>query len=232
MNIAQIVEKLSAKELRKLAKLRCEHTHSYLQHPACYKPNKVIPPKVLLFDLETTAHEGYFWGHSYETSIIENTGYGKILSYSAKWLGGKSIVKGWCDFKSNGEKKLVKELWNLFDEADYVIGHNCKSFDIKWCNLKFAYYKLKPPSPYKVIDTKTEAKKYLYLPSYSLNNVSDYFGLGAKLEHQGFSLWKKCIQGDRNAWRIMKKYNLRDVILLEKVFLCLKPFNKKYEEIR
>ena len=178
-------------------------------------------PKILSVDLETTANQGYYWGQNFETGIIETIEYWKILSYATKWLHGKSIVRGWIDTKN--EENLVKELWKLLDEADIVIAHNGKSFDIKKANTKFLEYDLGLPSPYKLIDTKIEAKKYLSLPSYSLNNICDKFGFGHKIEHEGWELWKKCIAGDKKSWDKMKRYNLHDVILLEKVYLKLRP---------
>lgn len=174
--------------------------------------------------MEVTAHSGYFWNRRWETDIIEQLSFGRILCYAAKWLGKKTFVRGWIDFRRNKELCLVKELWKLLDECDILIGQNCRAFDIKWCNAAFARYDLPPPSPYKVIDTKIEAKKYLYLPSYALNNLADYFGLGRKVEHEGFSLWLRCIKGDKQAWKRMKKYNKRDTELTEKIYLKLRSF--------
>ena len=170
------------------------------------------------------AHKGFYWGQIWETNIIESTEYGKILCYGAKWEGGRTFSRGLIDFKRNREYQLVKELRELLDRADLVIGHNEKAFDIKWCNTKFAYYKLPPPSPFKVSDTKTEAKKYFYLPSYKLDNIADYFGLGRKLEHEGFPMWKRCMAGDRASWAKMMRYCRNDVNLDAKVMKILKPF--------
>ena len=187
-------------------------------------------PKVSLVDLETTANQGFYWGQNYETGIIETTDYWKILSYAVKWLDSKkTIVRGWIDTKD--EFGLVKELWKLLDEADCVVAHNGKKFDIKKCNAKFAFYHLGPPSPYKVIDTLTEARKYLSLPSYRLNDIADYFGLGHKIEHEGWPLWKRCIAGEPKAWAKMKRYNKHDVILLEKLYLELRPFMATHPQL-
>lgn len=214
---------LKTKEIRYLSEHKCAHRHTYLEHFKCYERDFKLTrtQKVLFFDLETTAHDGFYWGKNWETNIIENVEYGKILCYAAKWNDKPTFVRGWVDFKSNEEKELVKELWKLLDEADVVVAHNGKSFDIKWCNTKFTQYRLPKPSSYKVVDTKCLAKKVLYLPSYSLNNIADYYGLGRKVEHEGFSLWKKCISGDREAWKRMKHYNKVDVDLLERVYLKL-----------
>ena len=206
---------------------RCVHRQLYSAHPNCYR-RQIKPFKVLFFDLEVTAHQGFFWGKAWETNIIETIEYGKILSYSAKFMGGKTITRGWCHFKKNGEKELCKELWELLNEADCVIGHNIRQFDLKWIWTRFAFYKMKMPSNFKVIDTKIESKKYLYTPSYSLNNLADYYGLGQKVEHTGFKLWKDCIAGNRKAWKLMLKYNRQDVVLLEKVFNKLRPLNPNW----
>jgi uncharacterized protein YprB with RNaseH-like and TPR domain len=183
--------------------------------------------KILFFDLETTPHSGLYWGDNWQTSIIEQIEYGKILSYSASWLGeNKIITRGWTDVRrfQDGERTIVRELHTLLNEADAVVAHNGKKFDIKKCNSAFVSYGLTPPSPYKVIDTMAEAKKYISLPSYSLNNIANYFKLGGKIEHEGFSLWKKCINGDKKAWKKMKRYNRHDVVLLKKVYFKLRPW--------
>ncbi len=188
-------------------------------------------PKTLLIDFETTANKGDFWGDKWQTSIIEITEYTKILSFSAKWLGGNQITKGWIHYPKyvagkDNEERMLREIWDMFNEADILIAHNGKDFDFKVANSRFAAHNITPPSPSKVIDTKTEAKKYLRLPSYSLNEIAQYFGLGHKLEHEGYPLWKSCQAGDKNAWRKMLAYNKQDVVLLEGVYMRLLPYMK------
>ena len=144
---------------------------------------------------------------------------GQILSFSAKWLGGKHITKGWPDYKGykkgvKNDKEIVKDLWKLLDEAEIVIVQNGRAFDVKYVNSRFLFHGLTPPSPYKVVDTKTEAKRYLRLPSYSLDSMCEYFGIGKKQEHEGFPLWTKCMAGDEKAWKRMLSYNKNDDILL------------------
>ena len=207
-------------EILWLAGHKClAHGHTYLSHIACAERDKVMftEDKVLLFDLETTASEGFFWGKSWETDIIEVIKYGQILCFAAKWLDSpKMIFEGW------NEKSITRKLHRLFNEADLIIAHNGKQFDVKWANTKFIQYGLPHPSKYKVFDTKIEAKKQLYLPSYGLNTIADYFGLGHKVENEGFSLWKKCIRGDRQARSKMELYNKQDIKLLEAVYRKLK----------
>ncbi len=193
--------------------------------------------KILLIDIETSPLRAYSWGPMWEVNLIEVIEQSKILSYSAKWYGtNKIITKGWPDYK--GYKKgvkddgpIVRDLWNLLNEADVAIAHNGKAFDIKTINARMLWHKLTPPSPYAMFDTKTEVKKYFRLPSNSLDNICDYFGLGRKLEHEGFGLWKKCEAGDLKAWARMLKYNKHDTVLLDALYEKIRPWIKNHPSV-
>lgn len=180
-------------------------------------------PKIVTLDLEVSPHEGYYWGKKWETDIVSPKGFGKILCFGAKWLKEKVFVKGLIDYRNDQEVRLIRELRELLDEADIVIGQNLKDFDLKWCNTMFLKFGLSPPSPYKVVDTKTEAKKYLKLPSYSLDDMVNYFSLGRKKSTKGFEMWEGCLNGNKSDWRTMKTYCAHDVVLTEKLYLKLLP---------
>lgn len=194
-------------------------------------------PRILLFDIENAPSLGWFYDLWKEGNIVGTKSDQYFLSFAYKWLDERQVKSfSLPDFKgykpgSENDELLVKELWKLFDEADIVIAHNGNSFDIKKTNARFAYYKLSPPSPYKSIDTYREAKKYLNLPSYKLDYIANYFGYGRKLAHTGFHLWKGCMSGEPSAWKHMVKYNKKDVTLLEKIYLHLRPWIKNHPNI-
>jgi DNA polymerase elongation subunit (family B) len=194
--------------------------------------NKEKKLNILTIDIETSPIIGYVWGPKWETNIIDFIEHSNIICYSAKWLDGKQITEALSDYKYNkkniNDKPLVKNIYKLIDKADIVITQNGVSFDMKMINSRFIKHGLSPPSPYKNIDTKIEAKKYLRLPSYSLDDMGEYFGLGRKIQTGGFDLWKKCLDGDKGSWNLMKKYNAQDVRLTEQVYLKLRPFMKTH----
>jgi len=192
--------------------------------------------KILLIDIETSPIRAYTWGPMWETNLIEVIEQSTILSYSSKWFGGKIITQGWPDYKGykagvKDDTAIVKDIWNLLDEADIVIAHNGKAFDVKTINARFLVHGLKPTSPYKIIDTKTEIKKYFRLPSNSLDNICDYFGLGRKLEHEGFGLWKKCEAGDQASWKRMMRYNKHDTVLLNSLYELIRPWMRNHPSV-
>lgn len=195
------------------------------------KPEKTSP-RILLFDIENSPSTAYIWQLWQEVvsdDMIESPWF--MLCWSAKWLDEKQIMSSALidfpkEYKKNPEcdKQILKKLWKLLDEADIVVAHNGKKFDVRKTNARFIMNNMTPPSPYKVVDTLQEARKHFFFTSNKLNNLGKYLGVGQKVETGGFSLWKKCMMGNRDAWRTMVKYCKNDVILLERIYKKLLPY--------
>lgn len=178
--------------------------------------------KIVSFDIETFPIQAYTWGPKWEANLIKITEHVKLAGFSYKPLGKAVKVFGAPDFKTYED--MVKALWDVFDEYDVLIAHNGKSFDIKQSNVFFIDVGLAPPSPYHILDTKLVAKRYFRFPSNSLNDLSDFFKVGQKLDTGGADLWFDCMAGKPEAWAKMKKYNRQDVILLEAIYLKMRPW--------
>lgn len=148
------------------------------------------------------------------------------------WEGEKPIVysikrpKDIWDFIKNprNDKQIVLKMWKLLDEADIVIAHNALKFDLKKVNSRFLFYNLPPPSPYQVVDTLTAIKKVSSNTRNNLDALLKRFGLGQKLEHEGWGMWLKCKQGLAEGWRKMEEYNKRDVVGLQKLYNYILPW--------
>lgn len=179
--------------------------------------------KILLVDIETSPNLAYIWD-KYEQDAIAFEKERELLCFAYKWLGDKK-VKSLC-LGDCPSKTLVLSLHALFNEADIIVAHNGDEFDIKMANAFFIKQGLTPPSPYKTIDTLKIARSRFRFNSNHLNDLGQYLGLGEKLETGGFKLWLKCLKGDKKAWKLMKKYNENDIILLEKIYKKLVPWSK------
>lgn len=155
-----------------------------------------------------------------------------MLCFAYKWLGEKKVTtKALPDFKGYKKNKtddeaLTKALWELFDKADVVAGHNARKFDVKKANARFLAHCLPPPKPYEIYDTYTALKAVAAFPSNKLDNVGNDLGIGRKLPNTGMHLWLGCISGDPQAWKTMREYNAQDVVLLEKLYLKLRGWGK------
>jgi len=201
--------------------------------------DKESGPKILLFDLET-APEVYMGFGRYKQNIQEDfvLQEGYMLSFVAKWLGDdKAVSVGLPYYKDTYvpmkpcDEKLVKDLHNLLDEADMCIAHNLKGFDWKVANTRFIKYGLKPVSPTKLIDTLNIAKANFKFPTNRLDTIARYLGVGQKLPHTGAKLWRDCVEGCEDAWKMMIDYNYVDVEVLEEVYMKLRPYDRRHPNL-
>jgi len=185
-------------------------------------------PKILLWDLETLPNIGYTW-QKWETNVIRFTQEGCIATFVAKWIGDKHILSGALpDYRgykprSYDDRALVADLWKLLDEADILVAHSGDTFDTRVANARFLAHGMKPPSPYKTIDTKKAVKRVARFNSNALDDLSSVFFHDKKIKTD-FDLWEGCINGDKKCWAQMVKYNKKDVLLLEKLYLRLLPW--------
>ena len=192
--------------------------------------------KVLLIDIETSPNLGYCWG-KYEQDIIKFEKEWSIISFSYKWLGDKeTTVLALPDFPlyktdKASDKDIIRKIWDVLDQCDICIGQNLDRFDIRKINSRFVVNGLTPPSPYKTVDTLKIAKKYFGFNSNKLNDLGNYLGVGQKANTGGFQLWLDCAAGNKEAWKKMKKYNKQDVVLLEKVYLKLRPWLSNHPNV-
>lgn len=177
-------------------------------------------PRILLFDIETTPNISYTWG-KWEQNVIKFKKEWEILCFAYKWLDEDKIH---C-FARMSEKNLTIKLWCLFDEADVIIAHNGDKFDIKKSKAKFLQYNLKPPSPYKTVDTLKIARQQFAFNSNSLGDLCKTLDIGSKIKTGGADLWMDCIDGKDSAWRKMIEYNKHDVVLLEQVYLKMRAWS-------
>lgn len=191
-----------------------------------------MKPRVLVVDIETAPILAYTWGiwdQNVGLNQIKSDWY--ILSYAAKWLDSKTTIQD--DQRKakriDDDKKLMKGLWKLLDEADIVITQNGKSFDIKKINARFIANNMKPTSSFKQIDTKLLAKKHFGFTSNSLEYMSDKLCTKyKKLKHKkfpGMELWTECLKGNKKAWKCMAEYNIHDVLATEELYKKLIPWD-------
>lgn len=185
-------------------------------------------PKILCFDVETFPNVSFTWG-KYDQNVIRFKQESCMATFVAKWVGEKRIIsKALPDYKgyrpgSYDDRALVADLWRLFDEADIVVAHNGDDFDVRVANSRFLKHNMKPPSPFKSIDTKKAVKKVARFNSNKLDDLSFIFFHDKKIKTD-FDLWEGCINGDKKAWRQMVEYNRKDVLLLEKLYLYVRPW--------
>lgn len=196
-------------------------------------------PKILTLDIETAPLESYTWGiWEQNVGLDQIKTEWSILSYAAKWLGDPKLI-----FDSTGgrgrkrvrdDKKLMRGLWKLLDQADIVVGQNAQRFDVKKVNSRLIEHGFGPYSPIRVVDTLLEAKKNFAFTSNKLAWQSAHLTHTKKSEHKkfpGFELWLECLTDNAAAWAEMKHYNCLDVVATEELYLKMRPWMNSHPNV-
>ena len=196
----------------------------------------ITKARTLLFDVESFPNIGYTWG-KWEQNVIEFIEEKKIVSFAWKWLGETKVdclaLPTFKSYKTNKKSNLslITELHKLISKADIVVAHNVDNFDDKMANSDFITNGLTPPPPHKTVDTLKVARSKFSFNSNKLDDLAFKLGFGRKVNTGGFSLWKGCMEGNEDSWDKMIEYNKHDVVLLEKVYLKLRPWMTNHPAI-
>jgi hypothetical protein len=200
------------------------------------KGSKKTDARIVFLDIENCPSLGWAWG-KYDQNIIEFKSDWYLLSMAWKFAGESKVhVKGLVDYPGyardrENDRRLTQDIWKVLDEADIVIGHNADRFDIRKINTRFLSHGMPPPTPYRTVDTLKIAKRYFRFDSNKLDDLGRCLGVGRKVVHTGFDLWRGCMMGKPSAWRKMKAYNVQDVILLEKVYYLLRSWSVSHPNV-
>jgi hypothetical protein len=192
--------------------------------------------KILIWDIETAPSLGYVWG-KWEQNVLAFEQEWYILTVAWKWLGEKTThVLGLDDFdlykkEPENDRELARLAWELFNEADIVVAHNGVAFDTKKAQARMILHGFDPPTSFKEVDTLQLARKSFAFTSNRLGDLCQQLGIGGKAETGGFETWLGCLRGDPKAWSRMKRYNRRDVAILEQLYLKLRPWSRSHPNL-
>ena len=173
--------------------------------------------KTLLIDIETAPNKVYTWGlfnQNIATNQVVEAGY--TLCFAAKWLDQKRVT--FSSVHKDGKEAMLRLAYNLLDEADVVVHYNGTKFDIPILNQEFMAMGWAPPAPFQEVDVLRTVRKRFRLTSNKLDYVLKFLHIPGKVQHKGMELWHECMEGDKEAWEVMKKYNIGDVTKLEELY--------------
>lgn len=190
--------------------------------------------KILIVDIETAPKIAYvwrFWKENISPKQVKQ--HGHIMSFAAKWLGADDIT--YVENRKEDDRKIVSRLCELLDQADMVIAHNGEGFDFPQIRARAVVHGIKPPSPFKAIDTYKIAKREFGFPSNSLEYLTNVLNCktkkGKHSKFPGFELWLECLRGNDEAWAELREYNIVDVMSLEELYLKLRPWDTRHPNL-
>lgn len=187
--------------------------------------------KLLIVDIETMPAELWGWGmynQNFGVEQVKKDPY--IAMIGCKWLGDRNATM--FTVWDHGQEGMLQGALDMINSADAVIHKNGASFDIPWIRTELAKLKMKPLKVLTHIDLQKVAKQYFRFLSNKLDYIVQYLGEGKKVEHEGFRLWRKCMEGDERARTRMVRYCVGDLRITERAYLRLRPFIENHPAIR
>ena len=191
-------------------------------------------PRLLTLDIETSPHEGYFWRLFDENiSLTQLKRPSRILSVGRHWLGDPLSEVRYDDvwpYTSDRRRNiLLRRVHADMSKADGIITFNGARFDLPKLNGEFLLAGLEPLPPISHIDVFLTTRKLGYA-SNRLEYVAPLLGCGKKVK-SSFELWRGYVEGDEASRDKMRRYNIRDVRVLERVFNKVRPYIKPFPRL-
>lgn len=182
--------------------------------------------KILLLDIETAPNlvAVYQLKQRYiNPQYIMAHGY--VLCFAAKWLGKRGM---YFAKSPDGHLAMLKMVHKLLGEADAVVHYNGKKFDIPTLNAEFLLHGLAPIKGLVQIDLFPLIRRAFNFPSYKMDYVCGRLGIGTKVSHGGWGMWKQCMDAvhkkHHKAWATMERYNKGDVVLTGRLYKRVQPW--------
>lgn len=188
--------------------------------------------RVLFFDIESSLMPvavfqlaGNDWIHP-ENILGER----HLISVCYRWMGEKKIhsISLLDDPKRfakdpHDDYYVAKAFHDVMSEADVLVGHNSKKFDVKYLKTRMLVHGLPPLPPISQLDTYIVAKRHFNLASNKLDYIAGLLKVGKKMDTPK-GLWLDVLRGSKAAIKTMVAYNKVDVEILEGVFKKLAPY--------
>lgn len=155
--------------------------------------------------------------------------HGGLLCFCAHWIGSKEFLfySKWGD----GREGMAKALVELLSEAEAVVTYNGDKYDLPKIMGEIVLAGLAPPPKPASIDLLKTVKKF----GFNMNRmayIAPLLGLGGKVKHEGFSLWKDVLNGCPKAQKKMTRYCIQDVRLTARMYKKLLPYITNHPKLR
>lgn len=156
------------------------------------------------WDLNSWKHLlGYRLPHE---SVIE---WPRTICVAWQWYGRKKVefASEWDD----GREGMLRRVWEAYDQAHLVYGHNVDRFDTRNLNAEWLTYGLNAPSPVKILDTLKEARKAFGFESNTLASLTERLGIATKTDKYSVEMARAAVGGNKAKQKQLKSYNVGDI---------------------
>ena len=185
-------------------------------------------PRILVLDIERIPIQ--FSGDAWSLNDMKGrripvdwvTRWSRTICFAYRWYGQKKISFH-AEWDEGGNKGMHQAAWDLYNDADVVVGHNIQNFDTKKLQGGWIEHGLGEPSPVKHFDTLLVARRKLGFDANHLDTLTQRFGLRNKTDKYSVQLAESAVAGDVKAQRRLRSYNVGDIDASTDLFEYLRP---------
>lgn len=190
-------------------------------------------PKVLYFDLETSPCIVETWGTGKQYIGAEQIRKErKVFCICYKWAQDKKVHRITMDmskhdldlFDDDADKEMLIKFSEIYNSADIAVAHNGRAFDLARVRARLVKYGLPDLAPILFDDSYVFSKDKDFT-SHKLDYLCRYLNLKGKTSTSR-KLWSQVMDGSKKALKQMVDYCSNDVVILEQMYLKLKPYCK------
>lgn len=126
-----------------------------------------------------------------------------------RWYGDRrtEFTSEWDD----GRDGMLERIWDAYDQASLIYGHNVARFDTKNLNAEWLTIGMQAPAPFKILDTLKEARKTFGFESNTLASLTQRLGIDTKTDKYDVAVARAACMGHKPSQRRIKAYNVGDI---------------------
>lgn len=151
--------------------------------------------------------------------------WGRTICHAYQWLEDRS-VSFMSEWEEGGRRGFLERTAALIAEADVIVGHNMRDFDLPHLMGEFILENIPTPPKPKVFDTLRVMQKEGNLENNQLDTLDKRFGFRGKTDKYRIDMAMAAVAGDVNAQKRIERYAKGDIRATKRVYLRLRPLGR------
>lgn len=172
------------------------------------------------------------WKHTIGRRIPPDTvtEWPRTICAAARWYDQRTHLFA-AEWEEGGNDQFLRTVWDWYDAADMVVGHNIRGFDTKHLKAAWALLGLPTPAPWRTIDTLTIARREFGFESNTLDSLCQRLGIDAKTDKYDVPTARAACAGDVKAQKKLRAYNIGDIGATTALYDRLRPWIKTHPHL-
>ena len=151
--------------------------------------------------------------------------WSRTFCHAYQWLDDRT-VSSMAEWEEGGRIGFLERTAALLNEADVIVGHNMRDFDLPHLLGEFILEDLPAVAEPKVFDTLRVMQRKGNLENNQLDTLAKRFGFSGKTDKYRIDLAMKAVGGDVKAQERIIRYAKGDIRATKKVYLRERPHGR------